>query len=41
MGRVSLDKYIKEVVKPLGVEVIETPEQRQKFWASGNLYIKA
>ncbi|MBI2850219.1 MAG: 4Fe-4S binding protein [Chloroflexi bacterium] len=38
MGRLNLDRYLTEVVKPLGLEVIETPEQRQKFWASGNMY---
>ena len=38
IGRLNLSKYLDEVVKPLGLEVVETPEQRQKFWASGNMY---
>ncbi|MBI4295897.1 MAG: 4Fe-4S binding protein [Chloroflexi bacterium] len=36
--RLGLDKYIDEVIRPLNLEVIDKPEQRQKFWASGNLY---
>lgn len=38
IGRLELTKYLDEVVKPLGLEVIETPEQRMKFWATGNMY---
>ncbi len=38
IGRLGLAKYLDEVVKPLGLEVIEKPEERQKFWAGGNMY---
>ncbi|MBI4186483.1 MAG: 4Fe-4S binding protein [Chloroflexi bacterium] len=38
IGRLGLSRYLDEVVRPLGVEVIETPEERKKFWAAGNLY---
>ena len=38
IGRLNLKKYLDEVVKPLGLEVVETPEQRHKFWSSGNMY---
>ena len=34
--RHGLDKFLAEVVKPLGLEVIERPEDRKKFWTSGN-----
>ncbi len=37
--RLGLDTYIREVVQPVGVEVIATPEQRKKFFAEGNLYV--
>ena len=36
--RLGLSKYLDEVIKPLGLEVIEKPEERIKFWAGGNLY---
>lgn len=36
--RVGLKKYLDEVVKPLGVEAIERPEDRRKFKAEGNFY---
>ena len=36
--RLGLDKYLDEVVKPLGLEVIENPEERRKFYAEGNMY---
>ncbi|MBI4267366.1 MAG: 4Fe-4S binding protein, partial [Chloroflexi bacterium] len=39
MGRVGLNKYLDEVIKPLGLEVIETAEERKKFKAGGNLYL--
>ncbi len=39
IGRLGLTKYLEEVVKPLGFEVIERPDERSKFWARGNLYI--
>ncbi len=38
IGRLGLAKYLDEVVKPLSLEVIEKPEERQKFWAEGNFY---
>ena len=38
IGRLGLSKYLDEVAKPLGLEVIEKPEERRKFWAEGNLY---
>ncbi|MBI4284258.1 MAG: 4Fe-4S binding protein [Chloroflexi bacterium] len=37
--RLGLTKYLDEVVKPLGLEVIETPEERAKFKAGGNMYL--
>jgi dissimilatory sulfite reductase (desulfoviridin) alpha/beta subunit len=36
--RHTIDKFIKEAVKPLKLETIDTPAQRKKFWATGNLY---
>ncbi len=36
--RLGLSNYLDEVIKPLGLEVIEKPEGRRKFWAKGNLY---
>ncbi len=38
IGRLGLSKYLDEVAKPLGLEIIETPEERRRFWATGNLY---
>ncbi len=38
IGRLGLAKYLDEVVKPLGLEVIEESEERRKFWAAGNMY---
>lgn len=38
IGRLGLDKYLEEVVKPLGLEVIVKPEERRKYWVGGNLY---
>jgi len=38
IGRLGLGKYLDEVVKPLGLEVIEKPEERRKFRAGGNMY---
>ena len=37
--RLGLSKYLDEVVKPLGLEVIERAEERRKFKAEGNMYI--
>ena len=36
--RLGLSNYLDEVIKPLGLEIIEKPEERRKFWAKGNLY---
>ncbi len=36
--RLGLSKYLDEVIKPLGLEIIEKPKERRKFWAKGNLY---
>ncbi|MDP2729264.1 MAG: 4Fe-4S binding protein [Dehalococcoidales bacterium] len=38
IGRIGLTKYLDEVVKPLGLEVIEKSEGRGKFYAGGNMY---
>ena len=38
IGRLGLTKYLDEVAKPLGLEVIEKAEERRKFWVEGNLY---
>ena len=38
MLRLGLDKFMKEAIKPLKLETIDTPAQRKKFWATGNLY---
>lgn len=39
IGRLGLSEYIGEVIKPLGLEVIEKPEERRKFKAEGNFYL--
>lgn len=36
--RLGLDRYLDEVVKPLGLEIIDKPADRKKFWAGGNFY---
>ncbi len=38
IGRVGLDGYLDEVVKPLGIDTIEKSEDRKKFWTEGNFY---
>ena len=38
IGRLGLSKYLDQVVKPLGLEFIERPEERRKFRAEGNIY---
>lgn len=38
ISRLGLDKYLEEVVRPLGLEPIERAEERKKFWAGGNFY---
>lgn len=39
IGRLGIEKYHDEVVKPLGVEVIEKAEERKKYRTGGNLYL--
>lgn len=36
--RLGLDRYVNDVVKPLGLETIERPEDRRKYRAEGNFY---
>ena len=36
--RLGLSKFLDEVVKPLGLEVMVTPGERKRFWTAGNLY---
>ncbi|MDP3880432.1 MAG: 4Fe-4S binding protein [Dehalococcoidales bacterium] len=36
--RLGLPGYLDEVVRPLGLDVIDTPEERKKYWAAGNMY---
>ncbi len=38
IGRLGLTKYLGEVVKLLGLDVIEKTEERGRFWVGGNLY---
>lgn len=38
ISRLGLSRYLDKVVRPLGLEIIETPEERRKFWAEGNFY---
>ncbi len=38
LERLSLVKYLDEVVRPLGMEVVATPQERQKYWSRGNQY---
>ncbi len=38
IGRLGLSGYIDEVVRTLNLDVIEKPEERQKFRAEGNMY---
>lgn len=38
IGRLGLQKYMEEVIKPVGVEPIEDSRQRRKYWAGGNFY---
>jgi dissimilatory sulfite reductase (desulfoviridin) alpha/beta subunit len=37
--RLGLEEYIEKVVRPLGLEAIDTPEARRKFRAGGNVYL--
>ncbi len=34
----GLQKFIDEVIKPQGLEVIESPDERRKFYSEGNFY---
>lgn len=34
----GLQKFIDEVIKPMGLEAIETPEERKKYYSEGNIY---
>jgi anaerobic sulfite reductase subunit C len=38
IGRLGVAKYVNEVVKSLGIEAIDDPADRRKFWAAGNFY---
>ena len=38
IARLGLAQYLDEVLKPLGLELIEKPEERRKFRAGGNMY---
>ena len=38
IARLGLDKYMDDVIKPLGMEMIISADERKKFWAEGNLY---
>ena len=39
--RTGLQKYIDEVVAPLGIDAIETDEARKKYYSEGNFYISS
>lgn len=38
IGRAGLDRYIDEVIRPLGLDAVDQPSQRRKFWSTGNFY---
>ena len=38
IARFGLSRYLEEVVRPLGLEMIDRAEDRRKFWAGGNVY---
>jgi len=38
IARLGLRKYLDEVITPLGLEVIDRPEDRRKYRAEGNFY---
>ncbi len=38
IARFGLPRYLEEVVRPLGLEIIDRAEDRRKFWAGGNVY---
>ncbi|MBI2304677.1 MAG: 4Fe-4S binding protein [Chloroflexi bacterium] len=38
IARLGLEQYIQEVIHPLGGEAIESPQERRRYWAEGNLY---
>lgn len=37
-ARLGVDRYVAEVVRPLGLEAIDRQAARAKFWAAGNAY---
>lgn len=39
IGRTGLDRYLDETVRPLGLEIIDRPEDRKKFRTEGNMYL--
>jgi dissimilatory sulfite reductase (desulfoviridin) alpha/beta subunit len=38
IARLGLQSYLEGVVKPLGLEVIEDPAARRRYWMGGNFY---
>ena len=38
-ARVGVQKYIAEVIEPMGLQAIKTAEQRRKYRAGGNFYV--
>ena len=36
--RLGLPKYLDEVVRPIGLEIIDKTEERKKYWSQGNMY---
>lgn len=38
IARLGLAGYLDDVVRPLGLETIETASDRRKYWTGGNLY---
>ncbi len=39
IGRLGLERYLDDTVSPLGLEIINRPEDRKKFWTEGNMYL--
>ncbi|MBI2918796.1 MAG: 4Fe-4S binding protein [Chloroflexi bacterium] len=39
IARLGLEVYQAEVTRSLGLETVETAQERRKFWAGGNLYV--
>ena len=38
--RLGLDRYMDDVIEPLGLEAIRDPKERVKYYARGNFYDK-